>query len=626
MQENSKYWIETLSSEVNPDFISNPFPAEGEKITISLRVVKAAPIFHIWITGLMEGENFKAELLKGETCQRFSYYQIELLMKGDALNYHFMIESSEGFFYLNSRGVQTIPSVKHDDYTILMDLKYPSWVAGAVFYQIFPDRFRSSDDDLGVRAGEYEFDGVATSEIPWSEEPPEFEMGRCVDFYNGDLGGIADSIDHFQRLSVDALYLNPIFSAKTNHRYDCTDYFTVDEHLGGNEALIDLTERLHKAGMSIIVDVSINHTGTEHEWFKRAQADPDSLEASYYYRNEDDTFAYWYDVPTLPQLNYGSEELRRKIWKDPDALVRSFIAEPFNLDGWRFDVANEVGRRGKDQFCHEIWQEVRRVVKDQNPESYIIGEHWEDASAYLQGDQWDGSMNYFGAGRPIRSWLGELDRFLMANWGHDPKMGRHFTGVELKQAIEQSLEQIPDQLHYVQYNLVNSHDTPRLQHHKAIWDFDLYSGALYLLFSLPGAVSYFYGDEIGISGHPKSVEGARFPMVWDNSSWDMSIYELYRDLGAMRRTYRRIFSFGGFKSLYADQKVYGCARYTLEEALITVINRSDSASSVVLPTSAFGINSCRTLLGDADLRLGTEYIELSLAPRKSVILICECVR
>ena len=619
-------WTDTICSAVTYDFISNPFPKNGETISISFRVRNDAPVISAKVKGLMHGERFDSPAARVERFERFTYYTAEVTVTGDELRYWFVIESEEGFLYLCSAGLSTVPFAERDAFRLLIDLDCPSWVPGAVFYQIFPDRFRSGDESLGVKPAEYAFDGADTQALSWDAAPPEFEEGRCVDFYNGDLKGISDAIPHFRELSVDALYLNPIFSGKTNHRYDCTDYFHVDEHLGGDEALCELSENLHENDMHMIVDVSINHTGTDHTWFKKASADKDSEEAKYYYRNPDGSFACWYDVPTLPQLNYGAEVLRQRIWKDSDALVRHYIKPPFSIDGWRFDVANEVGRRGEDQYCHEIWQEVRKAVKAENADSYIIGEHWEDASEYIQGDQWDGTMNYFGSGRPARGWMGELDRFLTENWGHDPKAGRPYTGFELQQFIEAGMVSLPDQLRFFQYNLIDSHDTPRLHHHEAVWGMQNYAAALYLLFTIPGAASYFYGDEIGIAGHPKSIEGSRYPMVWDREQWDMGFFELYKGLGALRAAYRELFAYGAFRTLEVTEESYCCARFTGTEAMLTLLNRETEQKTYRIDVSPVGLCDAALVMGEGQCELAGEELILTLPAGGSVMVYGKAVK
>ncbi len=624
MPDLSRRWEQTLCSEVNTDFVSNPYPRQYESITVALRMDRYAPVRDVWIRGLSDGISFRIKMdhpvLKG----RFHYYHVELEMDTRCLRYRFEIETDHGFLYVTSKGVQSIPPVEDHDFVIIADFPNPEWVPGSVFYQIFPDRFRNGDPSVGVREGEYQYDGAETCELVWGSDPLEYDEGRCVDFYNGDLAGIEQSIPYFEEMCIDALYLNPIFRAKTNHRYDCIDYFHVDEHLGGDEALVQLMRSLHEAGMHAVVDVSINHTGIDHEWFRRAKTDPDSDEAGFYYRLPNGDYAYWLDVPTLPQLNYGSEALRKKIWKDPDALVRKYLKKPFDIDGWRFDVANQVGRRGSDQFCHEIWREIRKAVKEENRQAYIIGEHWEDALEYLMGDQWDGAMNYFASGRPLRMWMGELDRFLMHNWGHDPVKGRSITGYELQQAIEQHLSRLPNQMQFLQFNLIDSHDTPRLYHHDAVWDWDIYRGVILLLFSLPGAVSYLYGDEIGLRGHPRSVEGARYPMEWDRTRWNPDHTALYRRMGEIRHEYRDLFAYGAFRTLLAGREIYICARFLNDLAVVTVVNRSGSAGEIEIPVHQIGICDCEQLVDTVRCIVDKGILRVHLSERESTMLLCRC--
>nr|MDA3832483.1 alpha amylase N-terminal ig-like domain-containing protein [Spirochaetales bacterium] len=410
MKPEKIHWRESVCSEVNRDFVSNPYPKRCQCINISMRTGKDAPVSDVWLRGMSDGVSFRIKMDRTSSGIRFQYYAVDVEVGRYTLAYRFEMKATSGeYVYYTSRGCQSVPPTEDADFVIIAAFSNPAWVPGAVFYQIFPDRFKNGNPEIGIRDNEYLFDGASTQVLSWDEKPPEYDEGRCLDFYNGDLAGIEKAIPHLRDFHIDAVYLNPVFSARTNHRYDCTDYFHVDEHLGGNQALISLMEKLHSCGMHAILDVSINHTGREHPWFQSAEDNPDSDEAGYYYQLSDGSFACWWDVPTLPQLNYGSEKLRGKIWKDTHALVRKFVKPPYQIDGWRFDVAGEVGRRGDDQYCHEIWQEVRKAVKQEKPRAYILGEYWEDAIDYLMGDQWDGAMNYFSSGRPIRSWLGELD-------------------------------------------------------------------------------------------------------------------------------------------------------------------------------------------------------------------------
>lgn len=625
MSTGTLNWQSTVFSEVNPDFVSDPFPVHCQCIRISVRICRDAPVEQVWIRGICDGVSFRILTDRTEPRGAFDYYQAEVEMEGPELRYWFEISSDDDYHYYDSLGMHRNPPAEQHDFVILADLSYPDWIPGSVCYQIFPDRFRAADPDAGVASGEYQFDGAEPQVIPWGEDPPEFEQGRCLDFYNGDLKGIEASVPYLQDLHVDVLYLNPVFAARTNHRYDCIDYFQVDQHLGGDAALISMAERLHESAMFLILDVSINHTGTAHPWFQEASHDPGSAYADFYYRLPGGSFAYWAGVPTLAQLNYGCDRLRKLIWEDEDALVRRYLKHPFFIDGWRFDVANEVGRRGSDQFCHEIWQEVRKAVKHEQRHAYILGEHWEDPSSYLCGDQWDSAMNYFGSGRPLRRWMGERDRFLLDAWGHSPEVSRRkMPGSELYEAFSQHLSQLPNQLQFLQYNLIDSHDTPRLHHHAAIWDWDLYRGTIMMLFSLPGAVSYLYGDEIGIRGHADSVEGSRYPMEWDRDLWDMRFYALYRDLGRIRTEYRQVFAYGAFAALSSGEDYLCTVRFLGDKAVVTILNRSEEQTRLEIPIGLIGAVDCTSLLQQVPAEIEDGHLRISLERGESAMLLCSC--
>jgi alpha-glucosidase len=222
-------------------------------------------------------------------------------------------------------------------------------------------------------------------------------------------------------LGVKNLYVNPIFSAKTVHRYDCVDYFTVDAHLGGNEALKRLSRDAHAAGLRVVLDVSINHTGSEHPWRVAARANPRCPESQFYFRQENGSLAGWMGVKNASQLNYRSERLRRSCGAR-GVRPAQMAQAAYSMDGWRFDVGNMTARRGKDQLSHEVFREVRRAVKGGEPRPH----HRRTLAGrlrLLEGDEWDGLMNFAACARPLRSFCGERDRYWHGS-PPDPVRGR----------------------------------------------------------------------------------------------------------------------------------------------------------------------------------------------------------
>lgn len=600
-----EYFMENFFSAVSPEFIEPFFPVSGEKLIIRIRVKKDEDISKINLMLIGNG-NYYRQLMTKEG----NYYSVTVKMPKKKIRYYFEITyKNREYIYYTIDGLQKTCPVWTQGFTVLSDLKTASWIPGGVCYQIFPDRFRKGDPNVGVKDGDFESNGFVSHTCEWGSVPKEYLNAGCVDFYNGDLKGIADSIGHLKEIGVSAVYLNPIGTAHTVHRYDCIDFFHIDPNLGGDEAYINLIDELHKAGIRVITDISINHTGVDSKWFKSALAGEDK--SSYYYKENNGCFAYWEGVSTLPQLNYNSDELRDEIYRADNSVIRKFLRPPFNQDGWRFDVADTVGRHDEDDFCHEIWKEVRKVIKKENPEAYIVAEDWDDAGEYLQGDQWDATMNYLGCSRLIRRWMGEADRFQLGAWGHNPYKVKNYSGEELAKALSDQLKRIPGQLVFQQFNLIDSHDCPRLHNDKNVFDFDLYVGAISLMYMLPGIPNIYYGDEIGLDGKLGSVEKSRYSMEWNKEKWDMRFFNLYKKLGELRKQYRSVFRQGSWRIPYADNQIMIFERFSKEDRVMLILNRCEETKTISLDLFE-GLTNYNTGENCSS--------EICLEPRKSLIL------
>jgi alpha-glucosidase len=620
MLENDR-WKKSVHSEVNDEFVSNPKPDYGEKITIRIRIAEGHPVQTCWFRFLGGEHTSNIVMRSAGKSGGFDWFEIDFELTTPDLQYHFILETEDDDFFYTRAGLGRIHPTEDSDFVIYPGSKTADWVSESVFYQIYPDRFFRGDEKLGVRSGEYSFDGGQSIEMNWEDRPLEFEEGRCLDFFNGDLPGITAKLDYLQDLGVNALYLNPIFAAKTTHRYDCTDYFNVDEHLGGNEALAELTEQAHRRGMKVMVDVSINHTGIEHPWFKKAVEDEDSVEAGFYYKNPDGGYEYWFGVETLPQLNYGCEMLRNRIWKDEDSLVQKFLKPPFSIDGWRFDVANQVGRNKSDQYCHEIWQEIRKTAKSINPECYIIGEHWQDNISYHLGDQWDGAMNYFASTRPLRRWLGERDRFLRNGHHEIPGTRKAVNGYEFVQQIVQHFSRLPNQHAFQMFNLLDSHDVHRLHNHDAVFDPDLYAGVVMMLYMLPGTPSIYYGDELGIDGTIERVEGCRYPMPWQKTAAANEFFKLYQGLNHLKQSEKALHT-GSFRFLYADEDSVVCVRFLKNRSILCIMNKATTEKEIVVDLSLLGDLVGEGLFSQKGIASRQAELKLEMPAKKSEIYLC----
>ncbi|HOJ64325.1 MAG TPA: glycoside hydrolase family 13 protein [Spirochaetota bacterium] len=580
-----KEFLLSLHSELNKDFVSNPYPLINEEIEIKLRVLKNNEIEKVILRTIIDGTNVNKIMTIDKKTKKFIYYKTHLKITQYFLNYHFIIITKDNIYYYNRKDIYHYPPTEDNDFVILANFKNPDWVCKSVFYQIFVDRFYNGDIFNDVQTNEYQFDGHWTKKLNWGDKPLEYNEGFCLDFYGGDLEGVRQKIDYFKEIGVNAIYLNPIFKAYTNHKYDCIDYFNVDDKFGGNNALISLVNDLHKNKLRIIVDVSINHTGSEHQWFKEAINNKNSKYREFYYFDKNNKPKYWRGVHTLPQLNYNSKELRNIIYEGNDSLIAHYLKEPYNIDGWRFDVGMDTGRNGVDQFSNEIFKKVREVAKNIKSDCYLIAEHWKDNISYLLGDQWDGAMNYFASARPLRCFAGEIDRYIEGIVDNKDLKEKH-TGEDFKNQIIQHYSRLPNQIAFLQFNLLDSHDIHRFHNNKN-FDFDIYKGIIIMLYMLPGTVNIYYGDEIGLNGHTYSVEGCRYPMEWDKTKWNKNFLDLYKTLSFLKQKEEPL-HYGSYKFLYSDKNTVVFARFFNKKGLIGIMSRENANRIIDIPVFLIG--------------------------------------
>jgi alpha-glucosidase len=432
------------------------------------------------------------------------------------------------------------------DFRLLAGYQAPAWVRNAVFYQVFPDRFADGDPSNNVRDGEYEYRGLSAKARRWGE-PPAAGPQAMVEFFGGDLPGLTSRLEYLADLGASAIYLNPVFSGLSNHRYDVTDYENVDPHLGGNPALAALRQRMDALGLRYILDIVPNHCGVMHPWFQAALRDPQAPSAEYFtIRRRPDDYEAWLGVRTLPKLNYRSQALRQVMYAGPEAVFRRWLRPPYSADGWRIDVANMLARQGADQLGVEVGQGIRRAVKEENPAAYLLGENFFDASPQLQGDMWDAVMNYAGFSIPLWHWLTHFQAHVRGD--SQPAVAGPITTQALVQAWGETRSAIPWVIARQQLNLLGSHDTPRLG---ALLGGDpaLIRLAATLLFTYPGVPCIYYGDEIGLGGDGSA--GPRQCMSWDPATWDHDLRAFYQSLARLRRAAPALVD-GGFQVLLTE--------------------------------------------------------------------------
>ena len=428
----------------------------------------------------------------------------------------------------------------------------PNWVKDAVFYQIFPDRFARSA--RVPKAGNLE---------PW-DTPPSVHG-----YKGGDLLGVVERLDYLQDLGVTALYFNPIFQSGCNHRYHTHDYYTVDPMLGGNDALRELLDAAHARGMKVVLDGVFNHASRGFFQFHDIlENGPQSAYLDWFHIRSFPLYAYhdhgnlgyaaWWNLPALPKFNTDTEAVREFLWD----VGTHWLA--FGIDGWRLDVPNEIG---DDAF----WREFRRRCRAVNPECYIVGEIWDDASRWLRGDQFDAVMNY----RLTRAILGfaaagtlEHSQIQRCGLQHVAPLDAPAFAHEVQTLMTQHRPEVTE----VQLNLLGSHDTPRALTMVG-GDETAFRLSLFLLLTFPGAPCLYYGDELGLTGgHDPEC---RQTTPWDHpKGWNEGLRHYLKALVALRHRHPALRR-GSLQTRYAEGSVYAFSREADGERVLGILNVAD---------------------------------------------------
>jgi alpha-glucosidase len=540
----------------------------GDIFTLRIRAGLGNYIQRVFLRTAPDGEQAFTEMQPDGEDQACRWWQVSLRLSEPLQSYRFLLFTSDGVWWYNGSGLHRHLPTDAEDFRLLSGYQAPTWVRRSVFYQIFPDRFADGDPGNNVRDGEWEYRGLAARARRWGELPTN-GIASMVEFFGGDLAGVQSHLGHLEQLGVNAIYLNPIFTAYSNHRYDVVDYENVDPHLGGNQALVSLRRATRDLGMRLILDIVPNHCGILHPWFQAAQADSKNPQVSFFtFHQYPKEYECWLGVHTLPKLNYRSRSLREAMYAGRQGILRRWLREPYSIDGWRLDVANMLARQGADQMGGEVGRGIRQSVKEENPTAYLLGENFFDASAQLQGDIWDATMNYSGFAKPLRYWLQGFSIQQHAQPGQVFSEQRWPTQalVDTWQAYRAA---IPWEIAMQQYNLLGSHDTPRIR--------TIVKGdparcrlAAALLLTYVGVPGIYYGDEVGLGS-----EGSPSPrecMPWQPENWDLGLFTFYQKLVDLRKTSPALVE-GGFQVLLIEKDVLAYLRDCDQEILIVIANR-----------------------------------------------------
>lgn len=478
-----------------------------------------------------------------------------------------------------------------------MSILTPEWVKHAVFYQIFPDRFASSE-----RVSK------PVNLEPW-DSPPSHRG-----FKGGDLLGVVEHLDHLEFLGVTAIYLNPIFQSAANHRYHTYDYFRVDPILGGDTAFRTLLDAAHVRGIRVVLDGVFNHASRgffqfNHlmengaaspyaEWFRVREYPVNAFDD-----RKKPNYACWWDNRELPQLNTDHIQVREFLFEVAEHWIRA------GIDGWRLDVPLEIKTPG-------FWEEFRRRVRAINPEAYILAEIWHEAQPWLGGDQFDAVMNY-PFNRACLEFFG----------GKDLNTKEHPGGFKLRpgdardfdHSVEDMLNIYPREVVDVQFNLLSSHDEPRFL---TMVGGDKRRLQLATLFQMtyPGAPSVYYGDEIGMLGGSDPDCRRSFP--WDETLWDRDLLGAFKRAVALRRDHEALRT-GSFVVLHAKGHCYAFARQHSQETLVVVLNAGDKPESLSLPIKDFLPEEAvlKDAWGDETFMITLGRLNVTVAPLSGRVLL-----
>jgi cyclomaltodextrinase len=443
----------------------------------------------------------------------------------------------------------------------------PEWVKDAVFYQIFPDRFAKSSR-------------VPKSPLlqPWDSPP------TTKGYKGGDLLGIVEHLDHLTDLGINAIYLNPIFQSGCNHRYHAHDYYQVDPMLGGNEALRELVTAAHQRGIRIVLDGVFNHASRGffqfHDVLEQGAA---SAYADWfiihdyplhpYDHSKPANYEAWAGLRDLPKLNTDNPVVREFIMEIAEYWIREF-----DIDGWRLDVAEEIRTPG-------FWEEFRQRVKAAKSDAYIVAEIWHEAAEWLQGNQFDATMNYEFTSAAIAFTGGDRISYeLVKDRGYNPYPGIDAANYAAK--INRLLALYHWPITLVQLNSLDSHDTARLTS-IARGDKDTLRLATLLQMTYPGAPCIYYGDEIGIKGSadtekPLDDSEARWAFPWEApDSWDTELLNYFREIITLRHEVQSLRR-GEYIPLFAEGEVLVFARHFAAEFVLVAVNVGREEATVTV--------------------------------------------
>ena len=613
-------------------YVYPPEPKESELVTFRFRTAKD-DVDRVGLVTSADTYVMEKECTQGE----FDYYTFETRLGEEPFRYCFEVQSGTEKYYYGRCGISR-EILEYYNFVVVPGFSTPDWAKGAVMYQIFTDRFYNGDKSNDVETNEYYYIGDYSQRVTnWDKYPAN--MG-VREFYGGDLQGVMDKLDYLQDLGVEVVYFNPLFVSPSNHKYDIQDYDYIDPHYGkivddggevlpngvtdnsqatkykkrttglknleaSNELFIKLVEELHRRGMKVILDGVFNHCGSFNKWMDReriyegeedyepgAYVSADSPYRSYFrfFKEGPENWPYnanydgWWGHDTLPKLNYeDSVKLENYILY----IGRKWVSPPYNVDGWRLDVAADLGR--SNEYNHEFWQKFRRAVKDANPNALILAEHYGDPSDWLKGDEWDTVMNYDAFMEPV-TWfltgmekhsdeareelLGNIDNFIGS-------MAHHMSNM-LTPSLQVTMNELSNHDHS-RFLTRTNHMVGRVEHlgpeaaneyvNKAVM-----REAVVMQMTWVGAPTVYYGDEAGVCGFTDPDNRRTYP--WGHE--DQELIAFHKEAIRIHKEHPALKT-GSLKILGGEENILSYARFKGHDRIIVVINNRSERAEVKVP-------------------------------------------
>lgn len=613
-------------------YVYPPEPKENELVTFRFRTAKD-DVDRVGLVTSADTYVMEKECTQGE----FDYYTFETRLGEEPFRYCFEVQSGTEKYYYGRCGISR-EILEYYNFVVVPGFSTPDWAKGAVMYQIFTDRFYNGDKSNDVETNEYYYIGDYSQRVTnWDKYPAN--MG-VREFYGGDLQGVMDKLDYLQDLGVEVVYFNPLFVSPSNHKYDIQDYDYIDPHYGkivddggevlpngvtdnsqatkykkrttglknleaSNELFIKLVEELHRRGMKVILDGVFNHCGSFNKWMDReriyegeedyepgAYVSADSPYRSYFrfFKEGPENWPYngnydgWWGHDTLPKLNYeDSVKLENYILY----IGRKWVSPPYNVDGWRLDVAADLGR--SNEYNHEFWQKFRRAVKNANPNALILAEHYGDPSDWLKGDEWDTVMNYDAFMEPV-TWfltgmekhsdeareelLGNIDNFIGS-------MAHHMSNM-LTPSLQVAMNELSNHDHS-RFLTRTNHMVGRVEHlgpeaaneyvNKAVM-----REAVVMQMTWVGAPTVYYGDEAGVCGFTDPDNRRTYP--WGHE--DQELIAFHKEAIRIHKEHPALKT-GSLKILGGEENILSYARFKGHDRIIVVINNRSERAEVKVP-------------------------------------------